>query len=44
MANGGMDCVVYGLCDVWTVWCMDCVVYGLSDVTMDCVVCGLCGI
>ena len=23
------DCVVYGLCGVWTVWCMDCVVYGL---------------
>ena len=27
-----MDYVVYGLCGVWTVWCMDCVVYGMGGV------------
>ena len=27
-----MDCVMYGLCGVWTVWCMGCVVYGMCGV------------
>ena len=39
---------MYGLCDVWTVWCMDCVVYGLCDAwtgwCMNCVMYQLCGI
>ena len=39
---------MYGLCGVWTVWCIDCVVYGLCGVwtvcCMDCVVYGLCDV
>ena len=45
---------MYGLCDVWIVWCMDCVMYwycvmyGLRDVwivrSVDCLVYRLCGV